>query len=72
MNAAGMVAHSAYSNEVTMGLLSLTGTENADEGIVSITGRESYGDYVEMLDQKTGRVLAHKVYREGFGKAKRE
>ncbi|MDB5325733.1 MAG: hypothetical protein JWM57_1302 [Phycisphaerales bacterium] len=68
LSAAGASRHSAYSNEVTMGLSSLTGTEERDEGTVSITGRESYGDYVEILDQHTGIVLAHKVYRQGFGK----
>ena len=67
LSAVGMPPHSAYSNKVTMGLSSLTGTESKDEGIVSITGRESYGDYVEVLDRETGKVLAHKVYRQGFG-----
>jgi hypothetical protein len=62
LDALPLAGHSAYSNEVTMGLSSLTGTEQKDEGIVSITGRESYGDYVEVLDRETGRVLAHRVY----------
>jgi len=68
LSAVGTPQHSAYRNKVTMGLSSLTGTEEKDEGIVSITGRESYGDYVEILDRETGKVLAHKVYRQGFGK----
>jgi hypothetical protein len=64
LNAIPLAGHSAYSNEVTMGLSSLTGTEEKEEGIVSITGRESYGDYIEILDRETGKILAHKVYRQ--------
>jgi hypothetical protein len=40
----------------------LPGTEGNDKGIVSIAGRESYGDYAEILDRETGKVLAHNVY----------
>ena len=61
----GPTAHSAYSNEVTMALLSLSGVEGKDEGVVHITGHESYGDYVEILDRETGKELARKVYRGG-------
>jgi len=68
LSAVGTPTHSAYSNEVTMGLSSLTGVDGKGEGVVSITGRESYGDYVEILDRATGKVLAHKVYRQGYGK----
>lgn len=64
LNAIPLASHSGYSNEVTMGLSSLTGTEEKHEGIVSITGRESYGDYIEILDRETGKVLAHKIYRQ--------
>jgi hypothetical protein len=64
LNAIPLAPHSAYSNEVTMGLSDLTGTEENGEGIVSIRGRESYGDYIEILDRETGKVLAHKVYRQ--------
>src|SRR5262249_29245779 len=60
LNAAGCLDHSAYSNEVSMDL----GLE--EHGIVTITGREAYGDYIEVLDRKTGKVLAHKRYRTGF------
>ena len=64
LSAIPLADHSAYSNMVTMGLSSLSGTEEKHEGIVSITGHESYGDYIEILDRETGEVLAHKVYRQ--------
>lgn len=65
LNAAGTGVHSAYWNQVTMGLSN--SPDNEGDGIVSITGREEFGDYIEILDQKTGRVLAHKRYRTAFG-----
>jgi hypothetical protein len=49
--------HSVYRNEVTMDL---------SPKYVTVTGKESYRDYVEVLDRKTGEVLAYKVYRMGF------
>jgi hypothetical protein len=64
LNALPLATHSSYSNEVTMGLSNLTGTEMEGEGIVSVTGHESYGDYIEILDRETGKILAHKVYRQ--------
>jgi len=70
LNAVGNPSHSAYGNKVTMGLSSLHDLDKEGEGIVSITGRESFGDYIEILDRSTGKVLAHKVYRQGFGPAK--
>ncbi|HLW63986.1 MAG TPA: hypothetical protein VKS79_01625 [Gemmataceae bacterium] len=65
LNAVGRVAHSAYQNQVMMGLGQL---HMEPDGVVSITGKESYGDYLEILDRKTGAILAHKVYRQGYGK----
>lgn len=67
LKAVGEPSHSAYRNEVTMALRSLAGVDQKGEGSVAITGRESYGDDVEILDQKTGTLLAHKIYRQGFG-----
>jgi len=49
--------HFGYVNRVMIGL---------DSRFVSITGQESYGDYVEILDRKTGALRAHKVYRKGY------
>ncbi len=61
-------AHFAYSNEVTIYASNGMGPDHQIEGAVTITGHESYGDYVEILDEKTGKVLAHKLYRQGFEK----
>ncbi len=58
--------HSAYSNEVAMSVGSLDGVDRDGEGYVQITGRESAGDYIEVLDGKTGARLAHRVYRDRF------
>ena len=64
LSAVGSSSHSAYSNEVTMGLAGSDEGKDLDEGVVSITGRESYGDYMEILDRKTGKVLAHRIFRK--------
>jgi hypothetical protein len=53
--------HSAYSNKVAMELVGSKG-----EGVITVIGREAYGDYIEILDMLTGKVLAQRVYREGF------
>ncbi len=53
--------HSAYRNEVNLRI---------GPGTVSVHGRETYGDYIEVLDQRTGRTLAHRVYRDERGKKK--
>ncbi len=34
---------------------------------IIITGSESYCDYIEVLDAKTGKSLAIRNYRIGFG-----
>jgi hypothetical protein len=70
LNAIGDIDHSKYRNEVTMDLVNLTGLDKEGEGSVCITGRESYGDYCEVLDRNTGKVLAHKTYRQGSGVTK--
>jgi hypothetical protein len=62
------ISHSGYTNEVTMGLGNLTGTETKGEGVISIRGHEGFGDYVEILDRETGKVLARKIYREAYAK----
>ena len=59
------MGHSAYHNHVTMEVWKLFATPEGD-GAVIICGRESHGDYVAMLDQRTGVVLAQRVYRIGF------
>ncbi len=68
--AVGKQVHSAYSNRVTVGFSRLPGVDKEGDGVVCITGRESYGDYVEILDRHSGVTLAHKVYRAGFAPIK--
>ncbi len=56
----GAGSYTATGNEVTMDL-----GDNDDPNTIIITGHASYGDYVEVLDRNTGRVLAKKAYRLG-------
>lgn len=63
LRAIGNPPHLAYSNEVTMTLPSL---EKDGERVVLITGRETLGDYIEVLDLATGDILANKIYRNGL------
>jgi hypothetical protein len=71
LEAVGKVSHSLYSNEVQMDLGHVQGVDGEGDGRVFITGRESYGDYVEILDMKTGKQLAHRVFRRGYNVPKR-
>jgi hypothetical protein len=66
LRAVGNPEHSKYENRVAIYLSRLTAVERGDEGVVVIVGHESYGDYKEVLDQKTGALLAHKTYRKGY------
>jgi hypothetical protein len=70
LSAVGDPDHSAYSNRVNMWLSSVPDLDKDGEGVVIITGRESYGDYAEVLDRGSGKVLAHRIYRQGFGSSK--
>jgi hypothetical protein len=45
----------------------LKDSDKSTDGVVWVSGFETYGDYYEVLDKKTGTMLARKVYREGFG-----
>jgi hypothetical protein len=36
--------------------------------VLIITGRESFGDYMEIVDRASGSILAHKLFRQGFGR----
>jgi hypothetical protein len=65
LSAVGTPSHSKYSNEVTMGVATFF-EHRKGEGAISITGRESFGDYIEILDRQTGQVLGHKIYRQGL------
>jgi hypothetical protein len=49
----GAVDHSVYSNRINMDL---------DESVVRVAGREAGGNYVEVVDRKTGRTIAHRLF----------
>lgn len=59
---------SAYRNRVTISVGSRSEIDVGDEASIYICGNESFGDYIEVLDSNTGKILANKVYREGYGK----
>lgn len=48
--------HFAYSNLVNLAV--------HDDRVVTVYGRESFGSYVEFLDQKTGRTLGNRLFSE--------
>jgi hypothetical protein len=62
LRAVGQVGHSVYSNSVRLEI-----SRNGEDEVLLVTGQEAYGDYREILDIKTGEMLAHKIYRQGFG-----
>jgi hypothetical protein len=53
----GGVAHSAYRNLVNIRL---------SDDVITVVGHEAYGDYLELLDRKTGQRVAHRVFRKGY------
>ena len=52
LQAMGNPPHSKYRNRVNLEL---------DGGVVRVRGYESFGSYVEIVDAKTGKTLAHRV-----------
>lgn len=70
LDAVGCPPHSVYQNAVTLDWSNLPGLDKEGEGSIRITGRESVGDYIEILDRTSGKVLAHKIYRDGFAPPK--
>ena len=62
------IGHSGYTNLVTISVGSRSGIDDKDEASVYVAGHEGFGDYVEILDSKTGKTLGHKVFREGYEK----
>jgi hypothetical protein len=62
------IGHSGYSNLLTIYVDSRRGIDEKGEASVYISGHEGFGDYVEILDADTGKMMAHKVYREGWEK----
>jgi hypothetical protein len=55
LQAAGLCNHSAYGNEVFMTLYPAE---------IVIAGRETCGNYIEVLDQATGYRLAHQAFED--------
>ncbi len=49
----GGVDHSKYHNAVHLGL---------EKYAVCVRGKESYGNYIEFVDLRTGKTVGHKVY----------
>jgi hypothetical protein len=49
----GGVDHSKYHNAVNLDL---------EKYAVCVRGKESYGNYIEFVDLKTGKTVGHKVY----------
>ena len=70
LKAVGRVSHRGYWNRVNLHVGRWDQVDSEGEGNVEVVGRESYGDYIEVLDRRTGTLLAHKVYRQGFAPAK--
>ena len=61
--------HSAYGNEVGMHYSAADAvTEEKMGDALIVKGREGYGDYITVIDRKTGEVLARKIYREKFAR----
>ena len=71
LNAAECYTHSAYMNQVTLDLSSLEGQGDKTDRVIYIRGHESYGDYAEILDPATGKILARKIYRQGYNYPKK-
>jgi hypothetical protein len=51
----GPIAHTRYRNQVVVEL---------DRDVVRVWGKESAGNYLEIVDRKTGKTLANRVYRD--------
>jgi len=49
----GPISHSRYRNHVTI---------DAEGKVLVVRGYESLGRYLEYIDQKTGKTVAHKIY----------
>jgi hypothetical protein len=73
LNGFGGFGHSAYRNLVQIGVpsngMNIAAEEKSGVALV-VAGRESYGDYITIVDTATGRILASKIYRKGFAPIK--
>lgn len=60
----GGLWHSAYHNAVNLRI---------EDSLIRTVGHEMAGDYLELLDRKTGRQVGHRVFRgPGVGPPKRQ
>jgi hypothetical protein len=59
--------HSAYSNR-TYFTFSMEGEVpgEKDGDSIILRGRESQGDYITVINRRTGAILAHRIYRDNF------
>ncbi len=62
LKAISVLSHSAYRSEVTMSNSSVTGPAGAVAYVLTIHGHETFGDYIEILDCETGKLLAHRQF----------
>jgi hypothetical protein len=51
----GPIAHFRYHNEVVVEL---------DKEVIRVWGKESAGNYFEIVDRKTGKTVGHRVFRD--------
>ena len=58
----GPVDHSKYRNSVSLDLL---------DGVILVCGYEAFGNYVEIVDWKTGKTIAHRVFETDPGDGKK-
>jgi hypothetical protein len=52
----GPIPHSRYSNSVNLDIL--------DKDAVRVFGKESAGQYLEIVDLKTGKTVGHRTYKQ--------
>jgi hypothetical protein len=50
----GPIDHTKYSNSVILEL---------DKDVIRVWGKEAFGDYLEIVDRKTGKTVGHRVFR---------
>ena len=65
-------SHFNHSTEMNISVVDRDDLNPKAAGFVRVAGHELYGDYVELLDQKTGELLARRVYRVAGQRSQRE
>jgi hypothetical protein len=59
LKAIGGHSHFGYSNEISM---AITGMDEKKIGALIFEGHEEFGSYIEIRDQDTGELIAHKMF----------